>query len=516
MLQRNNHIYVLNPCYVLRNDVHRILLFSRIRFGVDCSKDWQSFIHPFQAILLSFFTYNRTLQENIEVLADFFHRDIIYMEHVLDFYLENESSVYTIWNGQKILFPKKILIRKEDAGIDFQFLKLNLKEFVCGKIDLFSRRLYSGPLLLTFMLTNQCVTHCKYCYADTKTKVRHLLPISRMLTLIQEAADLQVQQVGLIGGEVFLSPNWEIILKELVWKDIAPEYLSTKMPFTEELLGRLRETGYQHTIQVSLDAVSSPVLQESLRVSNEYWQKMEHGLRLLDQSGFNYQVSTVVSTSNCDRYVLTDLFRFLLTLEHLSDWRIVPVSNSLHISSEEMEKIKPSYKELLELFDYIQEFIVPVSPFPILLNESFRKQRFHQTDGGSRNFEGKSCSALNTHLFILPDGQVTICEQLYWHPAFIVGDANVSALNELWDSPRSSQLIRLIRDDIRKESACKTCTFFNSCFRYRNRCWSDILKVYGTGCWDFPDPRCRWSPKMENELSYSPFSAANNLGKYKL
>lgn len=425
------------------------------------------------------------------------------MEHVLNLYLENESPVYTVWNGQKILLPKKILIRRENAGTDFQFLQLNPNDLMCGKLDLLSRRLYSGPLLLTFMLTNQCVTHCKYCYADTKTRVRELLPVSRILTLIQEAADLQVQQVALIGGEIFLHPDWEIILKELVRMDIAPEYLSTKIPFTEELLERLCKTGYRHIIQVSLDAVSPSVLQESLRVSNGYWQKMKYGLRLLDQSGFDYQISTVVSTYNCDRRILTDLFRFLLTLEHLSDWRIIPVSNSLYITPEEMDKIKPSYEELIRLFDYIQEFIIPASPFLILLNESFRKRRFHQTDGGSCYFEGSTCSALNTHLFILPNGQVSICEQLYWHPSFIIGDATAYSLKEVWDSPRSIQLINLSQEEIEKASTCKNCTFFNTCFQYRNRCWSDIIKAYGEKSWDFPDPRCIMSPKMINNLGYN-------------
>lgn len=510
MSQPKNHIYVLNPCYVLRNDVHRIVLFSKIRPGVDCSKDWQSFIHPLQAVLLSFFTYDRTLRENIEMLAGFFHRDVAYMEHVLELYLENEMPVYTVWNGQNILFPQKILIRKEDAGADFRFMQLDPNAFVCEKLDLLSRRLYSGPLLLTFMLTNRCVTHCKYCYADTETKVRDLLPVSRILELIRDAADLQIQQVALIGGEVFLYPDWEIILKELVRQDIAPEYLSTKIPFTEGLLRRLSKTGYRHTIQVSLDAVSASVLQESLRVSDGYWQNMEHGLRLLDQSGFDYQVSTVVSSYNCNLLIMTDLFRFLLTLEHLSDWRIVPVSNSLYVEKEEMQRLKPSYEELVRLFDYIRDFILPASPFPILLNESFRQPgRYRRMEGGSHYFERSGCSALNTHLFILPDGKVSICEQLYWHPTFIIGDANVSGLKELWDSPRSLQLVRLDRDDIRKESACKSCSFFDSCFSYRNRCWSDILKAYGLGCWDFPDPRCLWAPKMENDLEFVNCQSVN-------
>lgn len=44
------------------------------------------------------------------------------------------------------------------------------------------------------------------------------------------------------------------------------------------------------------------------------------------------------------------------------------------------------------------------------------------------HFNGAVCSALNSHLFILPDGKVTICEQLYWNPRFIIGDAKKSGL----------------------------------------------------------------------------------------
>lgn len=42
---------------------------------------------------------------------------------------------------------------------------------------------------------------------------------------------------------------------------------------------------------------------------------MMRGLRMLDQSGLPYQVSSVLTTYNCDPRTLTDLFRFLSTLK---------------------------------------------------------------------------------------------------------------------------------------------------------------------------------------------------------
>lgn len=93
------------------------------------------------------------------------------------------------------------------------------------------------------MLTNQCVTHCKYCYADTSTQIKSPLTTQRMMELIKEASDLQVQQVNLIGGEIFLHKDWKIILKELVKRGIAPEFISTKMPITQNYCKMYRKQG---------------------------------------------------------------------------------------------------------------------------------------------------------------------------------------------------------------------------------------------------------------------------------
>ena len=56
-----------------------------------------------------------------------------------------------------------------------------------------------------------------------------------MMELIKEASDLQVQQVNLIGGEIFLHKDWKIILKELVKRGIAPEFITTIKHFTNKL-----------------------------------------------------------------------------------------------------------------------------------------------------------------------------------------------------------------------------------------------------------------------------------------
>ena len=496
-----NEVYVLNPHYHLRHDTHRVVLFSSNRVNSDCSRNWHTLIHPLQAIMLSFFTHNRPWERTLTLLCDFFGRSTEEITKWVSGYINNPTPIYTSSQQGEIYFPKRVLIEAEKAGKDLHFDQLNIQSFAWEKLDLTTRKLYSGPLLVTFMLTNKCVTHCKYCYADTSTFIKSPLTTSRIIELIKEASNMQVQQVNLIGGEIFLHKDWKIILKELVKRNIAPEYISTKMPATDKLLQDLKETNYQGIIQFSLDAYNSEILKASVGVNKQYIEEVFIGLKLLDNSGFNYQLSSVLTRYNCNIMTLTELLHKLSTLKHIKNWRIIPASNSTNKAYKDFSKLKASKTQIIETFKGLYPLIAN-APFPIILGYAPLEKEYLNTWGGSRYFKGSECSALTTHMFILPDGKVTICEQLYWNPHFIIGDVTTQSLIEAWNSPQAIHLCSLSRQDISEQSHCKTCSFFEDCYNYQNRCWSDIIKAYGNDCWDFPDPRCRYAPQMKNPLSY--------------
>ena len=164
--------------------------------------------------------------------------------------------------------------------------------------------------------------------------------------------------------------------------------------------------------------------------------------------------------------------------------------------------MKLSAKEVNELFCYMDKEIVTSSRFPILLNKSIHNRTFYTSENGSESFDGSYCSALNNHMFILPDGKVTICEQLYWNPHFIIGNIKEQTISEIWNSKRALYLANLDRSTIRDNSNCKCCDLFDKCFSARNRCWVDIVKAYGWENWDYPDPRCKYAPAMFYPLNY--------------
>lgn len=495
-------IYVFNPDYVLRNDIHRIALYAKENVNTYSSKNWNSFIHPTQAKLLCFFTYKHTLGETIRELSDFFKKDVNSTVRLITPYLENPSPIYTNWKNRRILFPKNILIREKYLTTPFVPSRLDIADYDCQDIDLESRRFYSGPLMITFMLTNTCVTHCAYCYADVQTRVENPLPTSRWMELIQEADQMLVRQINLMGGEIFLHKDWDLLLKELVDRGMSPEYISTKMPLTKDLINRLRNTGYQNSIQISLDAHDADILSRSLGVDRGYLSRIEKGIRLLDKSGLPYHVATVLHTYNGTEDILRGLYDFLLSLHTVKSWRISPVVNSIMIDYKQFDKLKLKRSQMEILFHYIEKYLSIGSPFPILFNRTILDKPYYTCTTGSKDFKGAECSALNTHLFILPDGKASICEQLYWNPLFLLGDLKRSSLKDIWMSDKCMKLANIQQRNIRNDSPCKHCDLFVSCFGYQNRCWVDIIKAYGEEHWDYPDPRCKKAPAMKNNLRY--------------
>lgn len=105
-------------------------------------------------------------------------------------------------------------------------------------------------------------------------------------------------------------------------------------------------------------------------------------------------------------------------------------------------------------------------------------------------------------MFVLPDGKVTICEQLYWDPRFIIGDLKSSSISEVWNSPKVMSLLNWRSENIQDKSPCRSCGFWEDCNGQFRRCWLDVQKAYGKENWDFPDPRCELAPKMKTYIGY--------------
>ena len=65
------------------------------------------------------------------------------------------------------------------------------------------------------MITTKCKTDCLYCYA-TKEKRNASLPLPLVEKIVNEAVQLKVRSVDIIGGDIFTHKNWRDIVKLLI------------------------------------------------------------------------------------------------------------------------------------------------------------------------------------------------------------------------------------------------------------------------------------------------------------
>lgn len=499
-----SNIYVLNPDYVLKNDISRIILKSKLDINPEVSTLCKSFIHPVQAMIFSFFTYKRTLGENIKLLSDFLdieEKDVLEM---ITPFIENQERMAIIFEGNRIKIPKNLIVNIDRLKKGYIPSQIDLETLRCKGVDLKSKRNNTGPSQITFMLTNSCVTKCCYCYANTNKKVEHPIPTHKILETIKEARELDLYNVNLIGGEVFLHKDWDIILKEAISLGFSPSNISTKVPITSEIVDKLKHAGYKSNLQLSLDSTDAETLQKTLNVAPNYINEVKKGIQILENLNIKFRIETVITKYNATTNQIADLYRYLLTLKGIVQWEIRLAMYSNYKDNSNFLNIR-SEKEMIEgLGNYIVENIKDKAPFEVQLPllDSLNKEYF-VSEKGSSSFSGARCSALCDHMFILPDGKVTICEQLYWNENFIIGDLKHNNLLEIWNSPRALALAKIKKENLQEKSACRSCEHFEQCFHIdRNRCWSDIIKAYGTDCWDFPDPRCKKAPQMKNALEY--------------
>ncbi|MCD8043827.1 MAG: radical SAM protein [Tannerellaceae bacterium] len=499
-----NSIVILNPNYHLRNDGDKIILSAKPPLNTYGLIGWQSSLHPLHAQILSFFTWDRSFSQNLELLSSFLKKDIKEVERLLLPYINNEEPFYVEWKGYKIKFPSRVLIEKSQANDKYTYPNLLKENFVCKEeLNLDSGRCNSIPLSITFMLTNKCMTRCTYCYADTRTVVKNKLSTGRIRELIKEAAANQVVNIGLIGGEVFLHKDWHIIYKALIDDGFPSNMISTKCPVDEDIIAKLKFSNYKHPLQISLDSIDPDKLMKILQVDSIYIIRIMNGLKQLDKENIPYQIATVLTEQNSSIENIREMYEFLKHCVCLKRWEIRMAMHSIYIEKDKFTSIKTNKTNIENIFKYIEENIKGKAQFKISLGYSDLKKEYYYTKEGSSNFQGAGCSALNNHMFVLPDGKVTICEQLYWNPHFIIGDLNYMSLQEVWNSPRALYFVNLSQQDIQENSNCNACTIFDKCIKGRNRCWADVIKAYGKDNWDYPDPRCKYANPMKIDLRYS-------------
>lgn len=476
-----------NPGYRLRQDGNRVVLFGE-ESHIYKTQEWFSFIHPYQAQLLSFFKGIERFEIEVAKCATYFKKDIDSIRSIIRPFVENSSwFTYKQKDGSSYCFPKNVLIwldNQLDSNIkngEFRYL---------GKPDCETNRL-QFPININLELIMSCYTDCEYCYADRKSfKGLPHLSTERILSLIDEAKRENCFKFDINGGEVLYHKDIYKILNYLVSNGFSP-LVSTKIPLGRESLEKLKESGIKD-FQISLDSVNNFILMDLLHTPTDYLEKIENTLEEASNLDLKVKINTVLTTKNSNPEDVENLLKFLIKFSCVDGIRLNPVGLSLYKDYNAFIKLFPSEADIRVIERAINEWrikydiSIELSSFDCKSEFTFpyRQQNFHRR---------AICTGNLWNAVILPNGDVTVCEELYKFPEFNLGNICDVSLREIWNGEKA---LKLYYDPLseKREGQCAKCDEYKLCRNGAGVCWKTILMAYGKKNWHYPDPRCPKAP----------------------
>lgn len=491
----------LNPEYVLKNDKERVLIITRDALR-STERVVESVIHPIHAMVLSFFD-GKTIKD--EAIVNSSKALGIKKKIIEDFISEITNNPYTV--GVKVtetdvlLFPKNTLITHQKP---FEREKYTSSMFNYQTFKPRTDR-HLTPSRITFMVTTQCYTNCVYCYADRRKNIT-LLPFKRVEEIVSEARSLGVVSFDVIGGEFFLYKYWKELLT-LLYKNNYRPFISTKVPIKEEDIKYLKDVGVKD-IQISLDTLLPEHSCILLQVHQKYVEKIKNTIKILDKTGIGIQIHTILTSKNDSIHDMQSIFKFINELSYIQSWKIDIAASTLYTNENQYSQTKIRREQLSLLVEYFNKIKVEKTKFRIIsgdidLSNNPNPNELSESDK-KFFFSSKReifCSANYSSMFILPDGKVTICEELYWNAQFIIGDCWHDTIESIWNSQKAKKLYYLSQEEVNENSPCKTCIIFTKCRQeFGGVCWREVIKAYGNENWDFPDPRCPKAAKITKNI----------------
>lgn len=491
----DERILVFNHYYTLKHDLKRTYIYSNSEFAdppVKVDRSWLTKIHPVYAMLFSLVSEPIKLSELIENISYFFDITTAEAKSIFLPFLDREEPFHSNFGGVVSQFPRNVIIEASDAFV--KPTAYTPEEFTYDSIDLDTPRAYKAPFTVVFMPNNNCTTNCEYCYADRSVKPVKL-DFEKVKSIVDECKKLRIAQIILTGGDIFLYKYWKELLSYLNQNDFSLGLLSTKTPLQLSDVHFLKE--YKLKLQFSLDSIDPVVSKNLIGMDNRYLERVKKTFEIFDLLDQKCRVTTVITSLNADIPHLIELYRFLIGFDFVSEWEIRLASKSLYSKKnfDDLNITKEDFKAIDQWITSIQ----PTSSLKISW-EAEKINRYFKSKSGSKSFEGARCSANYSNMMILPDGKVTICEQLYWNPNYIIGDLTKQSVTEVWNSKKALQLAFPKQEDFRNASPCKTCKIFDVCYSYPNRCIVDVIKGYGVENADYPDPRCDKAPQFITKL----------------
>ena len=206
-------------------------------------------------------------------------------------------------------------------------------------------------------------------------------------------------------------------------------------------------------------------------------------------------INVVLTKMNSNVDDFKALISFLSKYEVIKFVRVSPCGYSLY--KDGFDALAPTVKEIEAIESCIGNLRDDYPNLNIKI-PSYEKGDMYTLACRKQSFPRRAmCTGNVRNAVVLPNGDVTICEELYAHPKFIIGNIKTNSLSEIWNSEKAVQLYHFAFNRS-SDSICYECSVRQKCRVGKGVCWKTVLMAYGMDKWDYPDPRCPAAPEFKN------------------
>ena len=274
-------------------------------------------------------------------------------------------------------------------------------------------------------ITLACCFRCAYCGSRGGKARENELTTEECVDVARQLAELGCRRVSLIGGEVFMRPDWEEIVRALTSRGMTACVITNGYRLTPEMISALRRAGIE-SVAVSLDGVRE--VHDPFRQAGSFDRALET-IDTLTAAGIPTSVISSLRADNAPR--LGELYE-ILKPRPIFAWQIQACSP---MGNARENKLSVAF-DAAEVIRFIRN-TAKDAPFRVGAADNIG---YYTPDEpyvrGISGGEFAGCAAGLSLIGIDSAGNVRGCESMY-DERFIEGNLRERSLEDIWTDPNA-------------------------------------------------------------------------------
>ncbi len=299
-------------------------------------------------------------------------------------------------------------------------------------------------------ITLACCFRCAYCGSCGGAARDNELSTEECIDAANQLADLGCRRVSMIGGEVFMRPDWETVVRALTGRGVKVCIITNGFTLTDKIITALKSCGIE-SVAVSIDG-PEPV-HDAFRQKGSYKRAVTALQTLLD----NGIPASVISALRADNYKTLPEFYETLKSCGIFAWQLQACSPMGNAKKNGLD-VKIDADQVIKFV----ESVLPTAPFAVGIADNigyFTESEPYLRGRTGAYFDG--CSAGLTSIGIDSVGNVRGCESMY-DERFIEGNLRQRSLREIWEDEDSFAYNRKFKPSM-LTGRCAGCEYGDIC-----------------------------------------------------